>query len=133
MDSTKLINPEYYKDAPFESWELNKHLGYLLGTACKYIYRMDGKGQRGKDLRKALWFVEKAIEEAMVVHDMLDQMDKHDPRWPVLKSALNSTYNLCALNDMLNDIKDLLYEEGPPVRSEGPAGVPQEDLSQQDS
>ena len=37
---------------------------YLTGTALKYLWRWDAKAKPEEDLRKARWYINKAIEEA---------------------------------------------------------------------
>jgi hypothetical protein len=41
-----------------------KGLGYHLGNVIKYVTRADHKGQKLEDLRKAQWYLTRAIEKA---------------------------------------------------------------------
>jgi len=67
MAKTDMVNhPEHYgsEDDPYEvikvieAWELDFH----LGNAVKYIARAGYKGDQVIDLKKAQWYLERAIE-----------------------------------------------------------------------
>ena len=67
MDDT--TNPKHYKEHPsgIECITLTEHMGFCLGNALKYIWRVDLKHNDGgiEDLRKARWYIEKEIEKRM--------------------------------------------------------------------
>ena len=62
--NTKQIGGSHYK-APIECWDfiLANELGYLEGTAIKYIVRHKKKNGV-EDLQKAIHFLEKLIEHS---------------------------------------------------------------------
>lgn len=57
------INPPHYavlKPEPIdviEGWRL----GYNLGNVVKYVARAGRKGDKGEDLRKAIWYLEREL------------------------------------------------------------------------
>jgi hypothetical protein len=57
-------HPEHYKVGGFETIDFieAKSLGYHLGNVVKYITRADHKGNKLEDLRKAHWYLTRAIE-----------------------------------------------------------------------
>ena len=67
MDDT--TNPKHYKQHPsgIECIVLTQHMGFCLGNALKYIWRVDLKHNDGgiEDLRKARWYIEKEIVKRM--------------------------------------------------------------------
>lgn len=60
------INPEHYKVtglepiAVIEAWGL----GFCLGNTVKYIGRAGRKGSYVEDLKKARWYLDRAIQQA---------------------------------------------------------------------
>ena len=62
--NTKQIGGSHYK-APIECWDyiIANELGYLEGTAIKYITRWKKKNGV-EDIKKAIHFLEKLIETA---------------------------------------------------------------------
>lgn len=66
-------HPSYYADSNIEVIDYieDKNLGYHLGTAIKYISRAGKKHEQGmttkekeiEDLRKAVWFINRKIEQ----------------------------------------------------------------------
>ena len=56
-------HPMHYKVGGIETIDFieAKKFDYNLGNAVKYISRADHKGDRVQDLKKALWYVERAI------------------------------------------------------------------------
>ena len=75
---TDIINhPAHYTGvtAEIECIDIARHLNFQLGNAFKYIWRAGKKGGRGKeieDLKKALWYLEDAIQNG---YNDLDQCD----------------------------------------------------------
>jgi hypothetical protein len=59
-------NPAHYKIGGIETIDFieAKNLGYNLGNVVKYITRADHKGNKLEDLRKAQWYLTRAIETA---------------------------------------------------------------------
>jgi hypothetical protein len=65
MKHDEVNHPKYYNqdDMPCECIEITKHFNFCLGSAIKYIWRHRDKNNPIKDLRKAIWYIEKEIEE----------------------------------------------------------------------
>jgi hypothetical protein len=65
--SDPVNNPDHYTDGGIETIDYieAKRLGYHLGNAVKYISRAGKKGtnQGLEDLRKAQWYLARAIEK----------------------------------------------------------------------
>ena len=64
---TDMVNhPPHYKAGGMETIDFieAKALGYHLGNVVKYITRADHKGNRLEDLKKAQWYLSRAIEQA---------------------------------------------------------------------
>lgn len=67
----KYINPKHYKkdensieciDIIIQQLGEEAALGFCQGNAFKYIFRCRHKGNEIIDMRKAIWYLEKAIE-----------------------------------------------------------------------
>ena len=56
-------HPEHYKTGGIETIDFieAKSLGYHLGNVVKYITRADHKGNRLEDLKKAQWYLNRAV------------------------------------------------------------------------
>lgn len=56
-------HPEHYKTGGIETIDFieAKQLGYHLGNVIKYITRADHKGNRLEDLKKAQWYLNRAV------------------------------------------------------------------------
>ena len=50
-------------DAIRASMTTEQFIGFLKGNAVKYLFRMDYKGRRAEDARKAEWYVQRLVEE----------------------------------------------------------------------
>ena len=64
---TDMVNhPPHYKSGGVETIDFieAKALGYHLGNVVKYITRADHKGNKLEDLKKAQWYLARAIEQA---------------------------------------------------------------------
>jgi len=64
---TDMVNhPPHYKAGGIETIDFieAKELGYNLGNVVKYITRADHKGNKLEDLKKAQWYLNRAIEQA---------------------------------------------------------------------
>lgn len=64
-------HPKHYKSLgakcstcnnPIECIDVTQHQGFVIGNAIKYLWRADYKGNKLEDLRKAAWYVNRAIE-----------------------------------------------------------------------
>ena len=64
--SDPINHPAHYKVGGIETIDFieAKNLGYNLGNVIKYITRADHKGNKLEDLRKAQWYLTRAIETA---------------------------------------------------------------------
>ena len=67
---TDMVNhPPHYNQGGVETIEgIKAALGdsfvdYCRGNALKYIWRCDHKGTKSQDLKKAVWYLERAIKE----------------------------------------------------------------------
>ena len=70
---TDRINPNYYKQHPsgVECIDITKHYDFCIGNAIKYLWRSGLKQEEGisnkdkeiEDLKKALWYIQKKIEQ----------------------------------------------------------------------
>lgn len=57
-----LINhPPHYTKFPVEVIEITEHLDFCRGNAVKYLCRAGLKGDELEDLKKAQWYVSRAI------------------------------------------------------------------------
>jgi hypothetical protein len=56
-------HPPHYNAHPngVECIELAERLPFCQGNAVKYLWRADHKGARVEDLRKALWYIDRAL------------------------------------------------------------------------
>ena len=63
---TDMVNhPPHYKAGGIETIDFieAKTLGYHLGNVVKYVSRADHKGNKLEDLKKAQWYLARAIEK----------------------------------------------------------------------
>jgi hypothetical protein len=63
---TDMVNhPPHYKAGGIETIDFieAKGLGYHLGNVVKYVSRADHKGNKLEDLKKAQWYLSRAIEK----------------------------------------------------------------------
>jgi len=63
---TDMVNhPPHYKAGGIETIDFieAKGLGYHLGNVVKYVTRADHKGNKLEDLKKAQWYLSRAIEK----------------------------------------------------------------------
>lgn len=63
---TDMVNhPPHYKAGGIETIDFieAKELGYHLGNVVKYVSRADHKGNKLEDLKKAQWYLARAIEK----------------------------------------------------------------------
>ena len=59
-------HPPHYKTGGIETIDFieAKELNYHLGNVIKYITRSDHKGNRKEDLQKALWYLQREIDQS---------------------------------------------------------------------
>ncbi len=65
---TDLVNhPPHYKGNKFESIDIIEDfsLNFNLGNAIKYILRCNKKGSKNQDLEKAIWYINREIDNAV--------------------------------------------------------------------
>lgn len=57
-------NPPHYKSHPsgIECIQIVEHMPFNLGSAVKYIWRNEEKGNQIQDLKKAAWYIQREIE-----------------------------------------------------------------------
>lgn len=57
-------HPDHYNAHPsgIECIEIVRHMGFNLGSALKYIWRADLKGDGDKDLKKAIWYIQDELK-----------------------------------------------------------------------
>lgn len=62
--SDAVNHPAHYKTGGIETIDFieAKDLGYHLGNVVKYVTRADHKGNKLEDLKKAQWYLNRAIE-----------------------------------------------------------------------
>jgi hypothetical protein len=55
--------PPHYTSHPsgIECIQITRHMGFNLGNAVKYIWRVDEKGSDVEDLEKAAWYLNDEI------------------------------------------------------------------------
>lgn len=63
MRNDNVNHPSHYTSGPFECIELTSRYPFLGGNAIKYVYRWQDKNGL-EDLRKALWYLNRAKEES---------------------------------------------------------------------
>ena len=56
-------HPPHYTSHPsgVECIQITEHMGFNLGNAIKYIWRVDNKDAPVEDLLKAKWYIEREI------------------------------------------------------------------------
>lgn len=57
-------HPDHYNAHPsgIECIEIVRHMGFNLGSALKYIWRADLKGDGNEDLKKAIWYIQDELK-----------------------------------------------------------------------
>lgn len=56
-------SPPHYTQFPVEVIEITEQLDFCRGSAVKYLCRAAFKGSEMEDLRKAQWYVARAIDK----------------------------------------------------------------------
>jgi translation initiation factor 2B subunit (eIF-2B alpha/beta/delta family) len=62
---SELVNhPLHYKSNGFEAIDIIEayELSFSLGNSIKYILRSDKKGNKKQDLEKAIWYLNRELE-----------------------------------------------------------------------
>lgn len=54
MNDDMLDSPAHYERNGVECWQITRHMTYMLGNMCKYVFRHRLKGNPYVDLQKAL-------------------------------------------------------------------------------
>ena len=64
IETKDAINPSHYKSHPsgIECINITRHMNFCLGNAIKYIWRAGLKDDKTQDLEKAIWYLQKEIE-----------------------------------------------------------------------
>ena len=67
MSEDNINKPKHYATHPsgVECVQIAEHLGFNIGNAFKYVWRAGLKGDALEDLRKARWYVERALKERL--------------------------------------------------------------------
>lgn len=76
-EAVDMVNhPPHYKDASgIECIEVTKHMSFCGGNCFKYLYRAGKKGSTVEDLKKAIWYAERAwIGNEMVCDEARDKI-----------------------------------------------------------
>ena len=62
--SDPVNHPKHYSVHPsgIEAIEICEHFSFTVGNALKYLWRAGEKGSRLEDLKKAIWYFERASE-----------------------------------------------------------------------
>jgi len=66
--NTDAINPPHYRRGRFECADVIEDLGldFFLGNAFKYLWRAGHKDDVLQDLKKAQWYLNRAVEQREV-------------------------------------------------------------------
>jgi len=64
MNRDNINHPSHYKSSKMECIEIIEAFGlnFHLGNAVKYIIRSGKKGDAKEDLNKAIWYLQRAIQ-----------------------------------------------------------------------
>jgi hypothetical protein len=57
-------NPKHYTAHPsgVECIQIAEHMDFLTGNIFKYLWRCNEKGNKLEDMKKAMWYLERAIK-----------------------------------------------------------------------
>ena len=68
--SQEIDHPSHYQGSSVEAIDVIEafDLNFMLGNAIKYILRCDKKGEKIKDIEKAIWYLRREIEIEKLVH-----------------------------------------------------------------
>ena len=118
MSNTDKINPNHYKQRPYECIHFTQHMSFCHGNAFKYVWRyMDKNGL--EDLEKAKWYINQIIANnefmpkcAVTGYDLEYLLDNlydcgfTDTVFHILYDLLNSTVNpntVLLLDSLIHD------------------------------
>ena len=65
-EEVDMVNhPPHYTQHPsgVECIEVTEHMPFTLGNAVKYLHRCGDKGNNMEDLRKAMWYINRAVSK----------------------------------------------------------------------
>lgn len=70
-------HPKHYQGKTLESIDVIEDfsLNFQLGNAIKYILRCNNKGNKIKDLQKAIWYLQREIQNTAVAKSTAE--DRH--------------------------------------------------------
>lgn len=60
------LDPGHYKHSSVECWEFAGSMGFLLGSATKYLYRAGHKDDAAQDIGKAKMFIDREAYERLM-------------------------------------------------------------------
>jgi hypothetical protein len=62
-EKEQVNHPDHYNSNPsgIECITVAEHMGFNLGNALKYIWRADFKEDAEKDLKKAIWYIDREL------------------------------------------------------------------------
>ena len=78
MSKIDMVNePPHYKDASgIECIEVSSRMQFCGGNSFKYLYRAGKKGAKVEDLRKAVWYAERAwISNEQIVDEAREKIE----------------------------------------------------------
>jgi len=63
-------HPDHYNASPsgIEAIDVLEHLPFNVGTAMKYLWRCDEKGNATQDLEKAMWYVSRELTRRRLMY-----------------------------------------------------------------
>lgn len=69
MKSDMVNHPPHYNKHPsgVECIRVVEWMGFCLGSAIKYIWRADEKGEDVEDLEKAMWYLRREIRRRKIL------------------------------------------------------------------
>ncbi len=115
---TDMVNhPPHYKKYSIECIEITEHLSFCLGNAVKYIYRAGEKGDAVEDIKKAVWYLNRATlnnedfskfpQAAKNLRILLqDMLDSHGEDITGFHAPLLNVFKYQALDALLVSIAD---------------------------
>jgi len=75
----KVNHPSHYggKDNPFEPIKIIEHydLNFMLGNTIKYVLRAGKKGDKLVDLEKALWYLQREVDNMKNKSNKIEEME----------------------------------------------------------
>lgn len=134
--SDPVNRPKHYTSHPsgVEAITVCEHMGFNLGNAMKYLWRVDLKGNALDDLRKARWFLDREIsrrgggtetpKEPEAAAPATIVTSQTAPNWAPLVSDRLRT------RDIVNRVGDWLFENCPRLHYESLDAVAREFIDQ---